>query len=188
MLEQSNQVLGACVVAATSALRFGELTGLDRSRVDLDRGTIRVDRALAFQKGTGPTLGPPQSDAAYRMIAVPATITDLLRAHIAECTDASPSALVFTSVQGSPLLNRYFAPFWARAKRAAGVDDFVRFHDLRHFAGTVAASSGASLREVMSRMGHSASDASLRYLKAGEDRDRKVANAIEHRLLNASQR
>ena len=56
-------------VAATSALRFGELTGLDRSRVDLENGTVRVDRALAFQKGAGPTLGPPKSDAAYRVVA-----------------------------------------------------------------------------------------------------------------------
>jgi integrase len=172
-------------VAATSALRFGELTGLDRSRVNLKNGTIRVDRALSFQKGSGPILGPPKSDAAYRVVALPETVTDLLRTHVDEYTDAGPSALVFTSVQGSPLLNRYFAPYWARAKRAAEVDDSVRFHDLRHFAGTVAASSGASLREVMSRMGHSSSDASLRYLKAGEDRDREVATAIEHRLQSA---
>jgi integrase len=175
-------------VAATSALRFGELTGLDRSRVDLESGTIRVDRALAFQKGEGPTLGPPKSDAAYRVVALPATVTNLLRTHLAEYTDAAPGSLVFTSVQGSPLLNRYFAPFWGRAKRAAGVDASVRFHDLRHFAGTVAASSGASLREVMSRMGHSSSDASLRYLKAGEDRDREVANAIEHRMRGTGRR
>ena len=141
-----------------------------------------------FSKGDGPTLGPPKSDAAYRVVALPATITDLLRAHVAEYTDASPSALVFTSVQGIPLLNRYFAPIWVRAKRAAGVDDSVRFHDLRHFAGNVAASSGASLREIMSRMGHSSSDASLRYLKAGEDRDREVANAIEHRISATGQR
>jgi integrase len=92
-------------VAATSALRFGELTGLDRSRVDLESGTIRVDRALAFQKGEGPTLGPPKSDAAYRVVALPATVTDLLRTHLAEYTDAAPGSLVFTSVQGSPLLN-----------------------------------------------------------------------------------
>ena len=116
-------------------------------------------------------------------------MTELLRTHLAEYTDASPNALVFTSMQGRPLLNRYFSPFWARAKRAAGLDESVRFHDLRHFAGTVAASSGASLREVMSRMGHSSSQASLRYLKAGEDRDRDVADAIEHRMQGvASQR
>ena len=90
-------------VAATSALRFGELTGLDRSLVDLESGTIRVDRALAFQKGEGPTLGPPKSDAAYRVVALPATVTDLLRTHLADYTDAAPSSLVFTSVKGQPV-------------------------------------------------------------------------------------
>ena len=56
-------------------------------------------------------LGPPKSDAAYRVVAMPQTVADLLRTHLAEFTGAAPSALVFTSVQGSPLLNRYFAPF-----------------------------------------------------------------------------
>jgi integrase len=45
-----------------------------------------------------------------------------------------------------------------------------RFHDLRHLAGTAAATAGASLREVMARMGHSSSAASLRYLKSAKGR------------------
>lgn len=169
-------------VAATSGLRFGELSGLDRSRVDLDTATIRVDRALGFVKGEGAILGPPKSDAAYRSVALPASIVDVLRSHLEHFTQDGPHALVFTSTKGCPLLNRYFAPSWARAKCAAGIDDSVRFHDLRHLAGTAAATSGASLREVMARMGHSSSEASLRYLKAAEDRDREIAVAIERRM------
>ena len=168
--------------AATSGLRFGELTGLDRSRVDLNAGTIRVDRALGFVKGCGPTIGPPKSDAAHRIVAIPEQTCDLLRTHIAEYTADGSSALVFTSTKGSPLLNRYFAPAWVRAKRNAGVDETVRFHDLRHLAGTAAATAGASLREVMSRMGHASSDASLRYLKAAENRDHEIATAIGARI------
>lgn len=37
--------------AAVAGLRFGELISLDRSRVDLASGKIRVDRALTFAKG-----------------------------------------------------------------------------------------------------------------------------------------
>jgi integrase len=171
--------------AATSGLRFGELTGLDRSRVDIVAGTIRVDRALGFVVGKGPTFGPPKSAAAHRVVAVPPQTTRLLVDHLAEFVEDRPDALVFTSTKGSPLLNRYFAPVWQRAKRDAGVAAHVRFHDLRHLAGTTAASAGASLREVMARMGHSSSDAALRYLKVAERRDQEIALAIGGRIRSA---
>lgn len=58
----------------------------------------------------------------------------------------------------------------------------VRFRDLRHLAGTEAASAGASLREVMARMGHSTPNASLRYLKASELRDREIADRVVLRM------
>ena len=90
--------------------------------------------------------------------------------------------LVFTSVKQSPLLNRYFAPHWKRALTTAGLDETFRFHDLRHLAGTSAATAGASLREIMARMGHASSDASLRYLAASARRDGEIADAIEQRL------
>ena len=69
---------------------------------------------------------------------------------------------VSTSTKGSLLLNRYFAPDWQRAKRDTAVPAHVRLHDLRRLAGTATPSACASLREVMARMGHSASDAALR--------------------------
>jgi integrase len=168
--------------AAVSGLRFGELTGLDRQRVNLDTGDIRVDRALGFVKGAGPSIGPPKSDAAHRVVAIPPHTCDLLEAHLDSFVEQAPNSLVFTSVKGCALLSRYFAPYWHRAKAAADLDDIIRFHDLRHLAGTEAASAGASLREVMARMGHSTSDASLRYLKAAEARDREIASAIGLRL------
>jgi len=42
--------------------------------------------------------------------------------------------------------------------------------------------AGASLREVMVRMGHSSSSASLRYLKASEQRDGEIGTAIARRI------
>ena len=58
----------------------------------------------------------------------------------------------------------------------------MRFHDLRHFAGTMAATAGASLKEVMARMGQSSTDAAMRYLKAAESRDREIADLIDRRM------
>lgn len=169
-------------VAATSALRYGELTGLTRGHIDLGRNELRVEQALSFEKGVGPVLGPPKSQAGYRTVVIPAPITVRLAAHMDEFTDAERDALVFTSVKGSPLLNRYFQDSWTMAKKAAGVEPQVRFHDLRHLAGTTAASAGASLRELMARMGHASSDASLRYLDASARRDAEIAASIGDRI------
>jgi len=168
--------------AAASGLRFGELTGLTVGHIDLGKSEIRVSQSLAFQRGNGPTLGPPKSSSAHRTVSIPQEITERITTHISTFVDVSrPDALVFTSLKGSPLLNRYFAPNWQRARTEANLEG-IRFHDLRHLAGTEAASAGASLREVMARMGHSTSDASLRYLKASEARDREVSDAIGERM------
>ena len=99
--------------AATSGLRFGELTGLTRRHVDLGAPTLRVEQALADIKGEGPTIGPPKSTAAHRVVTIPTSTAQLL---------------VFTSLRGTPLLNTYFAPRWRKAVRTVGLDH-VRFHD-----------------------------------------------------------
>jgi len=168
--------------AAASGLRFGELTGLTRRHVDLDAATLQVEQALTTERGKGAVVGAPKSIAAYRVVAIPETAVDVLRRHIDTFTGDDIDSFIFTSVKGRPLLNQYFAGYWKRALAAAEVDEAVRFHDLRHLAGTTAASAGASLREIMARMGHASSDASLRYLKASERRDGEIANAIEERM------
>jgi len=168
--------------AAASGLRFGELSGLTIRHLDLDRSELRVSQALYFKKGSGATLGPPKTESAHRTVVVPEQVTRRLCDHIEMfVNDRGPDDLVFTSVKGSPLLNRTFAPYWHRALVTTQMSD-IRFHDLRHLAGTEAATAGASLREVMARMGHASSAASLRYLKAAEIRDRDVSDAIARRM------
>jgi integrase len=72
---------------------------------------------------------------------------------------------------------------WAPAVTAAGVPE-LRFHDLRHTAGTLATAAGASLREVMARLGHSTVAAALRYQHVMNGRDATIAEALD-RLLRA---
>ncbi|MCP4963589.1 MAG: site-specific integrase, partial [Actinomycetia bacterium] len=169
-------------VGSSSGLRYGELTGLTRRHVNLDDRTLRVDQALSFVKGQGATLGPPKSAAAHRTVVIPGGVAEMLAVHIDQLVENDSDALVFTSVKNSPLINRYFAPYWKKALKAADLDESIRFHDLRHHAGTSAATAGASLREIMARMGHASSDASLRYLKASARRDEEIADAMERRM------
>jgi integrase len=54
----------------------------------------------------------------------------------------------------------------------------MHFHDLRHVGGTLAAATGASLKELMARRGHSSTRAALIYQHASRDRDQAIARAL----------
>jgi len=71
---------------------------------------------------------------------------------------------------------RIFKPF-SRAREAAGRPD-LRFHDLRHTGAVYATMSGASLAEVMARLGHSTPAAAMRYQHAARGRDAQIAEAL----------
>lgn len=61
--------------------------------------------------------------------------------------------------------------------------DGIHFQDLRHAGNHLVAEAGASLRELMGRMGHTSSRAALIYLHSTEDRQRTLAKAVSQRAL-----
>jgi integrase len=74
---------------------------------------------------------------------------------------------------------------WAPAVGRVGLAG-LRFHDLRHTAGTQAAVAGATTKELMARLGHSSPRAALIYEHATAERDAKLAAQLD--LLAASSR
>ena len=54
----------------------------------------------------------------------------------------------------------------------------IRFHELRHFAATMFASTGASTKEIMSRGGWKSVAMVVRYEHASEERDALLAQAL----------
>jgi hypothetical protein len=56
----------------------------------------------------------------------------------------------------------------------------VHFQCLRHAGSHLVAEAGASLRELLERMGHASSRASLIYLHSTDDRQRTLAEAVSH--------
>ena len=63
------------------------------------------------------------------------------------------------------------------AADAAGLPG-LHFHDLRHTGNAFAAGTGANLRELMERMGHSSARAAMIYLHSSGERQRKIADAL----------
>jgi integrase len=67
---------------------------------------------------------------------------------------------------------------WVESVAAIGAPG-LHFHDLRHTGNTFAAMSGASLRDLMTRMGHDSMRAALIYQHKTQGADRKIADRLE---------
>jgi len=67
------------------------------------------------------------------------------------------------------------------AKEATGLDD-VTFHVLRHTGATWFAEEGATVREVMDRLGHRSERMAMRYQHAAAERMRELASGMGVRL------
>ena len=87
-------------------------------------------------------------------------------------------AYVFTSPMGKVLRRANFRETWVTALKAAGLGE-VRLHDLRHTGATVAAQTGATLKELMRRIGHSTEKAVVNYQHAAAGRDQEIASALD---------
>ncbi|MFB7866620.1 tyrosine-type recombinase/integrase [Streptomyces sp. NPDC056069] len=70
---------------------------------------------------------------------------------------------------------------WLRALKTAGLRD-VHSHDLRHTGNTLAATGGATTRELMQRMGHSSVRAALIYQHLVNGSDHATAAHVDEQI------
>ena len=175
----------ALVLLGTFAsMRLGELAALRRAAVDLEAAIVTVSRSLAELKGGRLVTKKPKSAAGVRRVALPEAVLPDLRWHLDRFAEPGPQGLVFVGPRGGPLRRHGFRKRWMRALADAGVQP-VHFHDLRHTGNTLAAATGASTRELMTRMGQSSSRAALIYQHATSERDRLIADAINLQVMRA---
>jgi integrase len=169
----------AMVLLATwCSLRFGELAGLVRADIDLSARVVNVSRQLQELQDGSHLYGPPKSEAGRRAVAIPPHVLVDVKAHLDAQVGLAADTLVFATPEGTPLRRSNFnRRVWQPACAAVGLKGF-RFHDLRHSGNTLAASTGASLKELMRRMGHASPRAALIYQHATAERDRAVAEAL----------
>ncbi|MFF5211613.1 tyrosine-type recombinase/integrase [Streptosporangium sp. NPDC000396] len=104
--------------------------------------------------------------------------------HLEKFAEPGENGRVFTDPKGGPLKHSGFRRTWNKTRKAVGLPD-LHFHDLRHVGNTLAASTGASLKELMSRTGRSSTRAALIYQHASQDRDRAIAQALGSALTMA---
>lgn len=179
------------LLAAWCALRFGELTELRRSDLDMSKGLVKVRRGITWVKvdeddleyeddeKTDSVIGDPKSDAGKRNVAIPPHVIPALKEHLRQMPVTGRDALLFPAA-GDPTVHMRpatLAKVWHRARKAAERPDLA-FHGLRHTGLTFAAQTGATLADLMSRAGHSTPSAALMYQHAVSGRDAQIAAAL----------
>jgi integrase len=149
------------VLAITTGLRRGELLGLRWEDVDLERGVLRVGRALVREGGRH-TLGETESRRGRRQVNLTPRTVSALKAHRKKQLEEKMKraslyedyGLIFATGVGTPvnpenLVKRSFKPLL----KEAGLPE-IRFHDLRHTCATLLLGRGVHPKFVQELLGH----------------------------------
>ncbi|EWT04505.1 hypothetical protein N864_11365 [Intrasporangium chromatireducens Q5-1] len=142
-------------------LRFGELTALRRSDVDVSRSRIHI-RRTAQQTVGGVVFGPPKTAAGRRSVPVAKSVMSELCDYMEAYTGADCVALVITSSAGTPLLRQNFLRrTWRPALAQAGLPAELTPHSMRHGYASLLIAGGFSVKEVSTWCGHASTSITL---------------------------
>ncbi|WIY81394.1 site-specific integrase [Propionimicrobium sp. PCR01-08-3] len=183
------------LLAAWCSLRFGELAELRRKDIDLTNMQIKVRRGVT-RAGGEVHIDTPKSDAGSRDVAIPPHLRLAIADHLDRFAEPGRNGRVFPAAQGGTLApssvygraptarrtpdgGKQYAGGWGfyRARVLAG-HPTMHFHDLRHTGAVLAAQTGATLAELMNRLGHSTPGAALLYQHAAAARDAEIATRL----------
>jgi integrase len=165
------------LLATFASMRWGELVGLRRENIDLGACEIRIVETTAELDRGDLLPETPKSRAGRRTVTFPAELVPELHWHLERFAQPGERGLVFAGPKGATLRRSNFRPIWNAACDQVGMSG-LHFHDLRHVGGTLAAATGASLKELMARLGHSSTRAAMIYQHATRDRDQAIAEAL----------
>jgi integrase len=168
-----------------TGLRLGELRALTRRHLDLLHATVHVAGQLQELKDGTLVLAPPKTAAGVRTVSIPAVVIPELEEQLAQWAAPGLEGFVFPGTRDQPFRRASVYTAWRRATRAVGVD-YLHFHDLRHTGATLAATTGATTKELMARMGHASPRAALIYQHATQERDQAIARALSDAIARAT--
>jgi integrase len=173
------------LMAAFTTLRLGELAALRRCDVDVDSGWVYVRQGQVELSSGKLLVKRPKSEAGKRRVGIPTDLLPALRWHLDNFSEEGSTGRVFVGPKGGYIRRQNFRRLWVKAAKAADITD-VHFHDLRGTGNTLAAASGANLRELMERMGHTSTRAAVIYLHSTNGRDRQISDAMNVHLKNVA--
>lgn len=166
------------------------MLGLRWSDIDLELGTLQVQRAISWPQSSTPVVVRPKSEAGVRAIQPPQhTIAALRRWKVRQAEErlahdgewVAEDAVV-TRAEGT--MPTPAAVHWAFTKACRTAElPRIRIHDLRHLSASLLLSEGVPLPIVSARLGHStpAITAAI-YSHALGNEDARAAAALDSAL------
>jgi len=161
LLTQDDRLGALYHLYAYRGLRRGEAIGLRWADIDLDAGTMRIQRQVV-ESGSAIEFGPPKTKTGARTVSLDKETIAVLRSQRARQNTErlawgelwSNDDLVFSNEDGTVLRPSRVSRRFERLIREAGLPR-IRLHDLRHTSASVGLQAGESLKEVSARLGHS---------------------------------
>jgi integrase len=150
-------------VALACGLRQSETLGLRWSDVNVDAGTLSIQRTLQRVNGVF-TIFPPKTARSRRTIAMPAPVAAALLQHMKRQLEERTmmgeawegdvwGSLVFTDEAGRPLTSFHVSRRFKKLLHLAEMPP-MHYHALRHGAASLMAALGVQARVAMEILGH----------------------------------
>jgi integrase len=168
-------------LGAVLGLRWAEVAGLRVGALNFMARTLSVERQLTRGEGGVMVTEKPKTRAGRRTISVPDWLMDMLSEHLAArgLTGADAERWVFVGPDGKGLdYANWRTRVWRPAVARCGLGG-LRFHDLRHAAGTAMVVGGVDIKTAQARLGHASPLTTLRvYAQATPQADRDAAKTV----------
>jgi integrase len=154
---EGNRLEALYVVAVHTGMRPGEILALKWDDVDLDSGTLQLNRALSDGE-----FNSPKTPRSRRRIKLTTGSVKALRAHrkrqleerIQHAGLWKDYGLVFPSTVGTPINHRNLARSFKALLKCAGLPQAVRLYDLRHTCATLLLFRNVHPKNVQELLGH----------------------------------
>ena len=185
---------------AYTGLRGGELLALKWSDVDFDEQTINITKTIFYPSGVGDEhiLLTPKTESSIRIIDIDKTVITELRKLRALQNEIRmvyrnryyDQNFIFANLTkhhrlGHPLNIRSLPRTMRRYLRLAGLDESLTPHSLRHTHTSLLAEAGATLEEIMERLGHHDDETTRSvYLHITKKRKKAVAQLFANLMGN----
>jgi integrase len=177
----------AIATLLTGGLRRSELVGLCFDAVNFDAGTIEIKRVVV-EVGHRPVVRDrAKTETSARKLRIPPVLVALLRAQLARVQEQMlqwgkeyhrDPLFVFPGLAGVPMVPQALTDRIKRLLRRAGIEGAQPCHGWRHTAATSLLDTGANIKTVQARLGHSTPAITLAlYVHPVDERD---AEAAEH--------
>jgi integrase len=163
------------VVGLATGMRYGELAGLTRGRVDLLRREANVEQQRQLS-----VVGPVKTPSSVRVLPLPEVAVATLAAAIPAGSPAD--WLVLRGVRGGPLSRSSVSQSWHVAAEAAGVPGFTA-HDMRRTYASWLEDAGIPRAATRMLLGHALDeDTTGRYIRPLPEVWKRVVAVLDDRL------